>query len=60
MPTAWRLIFGRSWAAVREAIASPQKALTRILTPAAAIIAITAGRRDLRTPWRRLKFLYFR
>ena len=39
---------------------SPQKAVTSMLTPAAPIMATTAGRRDLRTPWIRLKFLYLR
>ena len=36
IPTAWMLIFGRSSVVVREAIVSPQKALTRMLTPADA------------------------
>ena len=38
----------------------PQKAVTRMLTPAAPIMATTAGRRDFRTPWMMLKSRYFR
>ena len=48
--------------AVTESVTIPvdQKAVTRMLTPAAAIMAITAGRRVARMPCKRLILRYFR
>ena len=41
-------------------IAWGQRAVTRMLTPAEAIMAITAGRRAVRTCWISVRLRYFR
>lgn len=49
------------WVLLRVmAVLLPQKAVVRMETPAAAIMATTAGRRVARTLWKMDKFLYLR
>lgn len=49
------------WVLLRVmAVLLPQKAVVRMETPAAAIMATTAGRRVARILWKTDKFLYLR
>jgi len=50
IPTALIFVLERMASRWREEMSFPQNAVTRMLTPAAAIMAITAGRRDFKMP----------